>query len=358
MAEEVDIFEIIGHIDKKLRTEDEKDSFGIVLRSFFQYLIDDTESSKNIIFERFLVNFNKLKLLVRDTPQRIEIKTTNERNYKCKKLVVDLMLDEQKIVDFEKNLTERRFVVPSGYNEARSDFIRYKEVIFKVGRRIIRSCFNKINAVAEENDITIPVWVHDVVEKEKFYGFEPDFSLVEQSLVDSVDTYENWDEERKEPYEHALKSLDFLRSEVIGCDLDTLYSRWKETPPLFVPRHVAKQNPQTLYALYAEAVRTYTSGNFLACIAMCRSLFEHILINYYGATNDDDDNLAKIISWSEKKYKSLHALGLHKKRRKANRILHNYSGENIENKIALSFIETVKALVEKIPQEKLHNIRL
>jgi len=355
MAEEKSVFEIFGQIKEKVRSEDEKESFNIVMTGFLQYIIsDDTESSNNILFERFLVNFNKLKSLVKDAPQRIEIKATNERNYKFKKLVVDLMLDEQKIVDFGKNLIDKRFTVPTGYEQAKSDFLRYKEVISKVGRRTIRTCFDKINVVAEKNDIIIPAWVGDVIRKEEFYNFKPDFFWIEISLENSIVMNED-NGEMKESYEHALKSLNFLESEVVGSDFDTLYGRWKETPSIFVPEHVATHNPQTLYTLYAEVVRTYTSGNFLACIAMCRALFEHILINYYGANGKD---LEEKISNSESKFESLRELRLQNKRRKANRILHNYRGENIENKIVLNFIKTVKALIEKIPQKKIQTIRI
>jgi len=46
-------------------------------------------------------------------------------------------------------------------------------------------------------------------------------------------------------------------------------------------------------------------------------------------------------------------LGLHKKRIKANDLIHNYNGENIEDKTVLDFIKTVKSLIEGIPVSKI-----
>jgi len=91
----------------------------------------------------------------------------------------------------------------------------------------------------------------------------------------------------------------------------------------------------------------------VACIAMCRSLFEYILIKYYGAKIKTDDDLSAIISQAQKKYEFLNKLGLHKKRIKANDLIHNYNGENIEDKTVLDFIKTVKSLIEGIPVSKI-----
>src|SRR3972149_3042700 len=113
--------------------------------------------------------------------------------------------------------------------------------------------------------------------------------------------------------------------------------------PVFIPRHVVAKNPETLLKLYDEAIRTYVSGNYVACIAMCRSLFEYILINYYEAKIKAKDDLVDIISQAQKKYEFLNKLGLQKKRKKANDLIHDYNGENIGDKTVLDFIRTVKS---------------
>lgn len=349
MTEEVDFFEIIGQLKKKLRTDLEKEAFVIVFKNFINYFVLD-EKIESSVFIDFLVNFKKLKKEVKCSPERVEIKASNERDLKFRHIVVDLMLEDKKIINLGKQLNKKRIIVPTEYEEAKTDFIRYQHVIYKVGRKTILSCLERINETAKDNDIEIPSWFCDVLVKDDYFGFKPDLSGIYDS-IDSLIGFFDYDDDERARYEHALKSLEFIEREILGVDgLYTLYKRWQEAPLIFIPKHVAAKNPQTLLTLYDEAVRTYSAGNFLACITMCRSLYEHILINYYGAKTEDD--LTNIISWSEKKYESLKDLYLHEKRKKANNIIHNYNGEHIREKTVLDYIRTVKSLIERIPDKK------
>ena len=347
MTEKIDILEQMGHLNKKLKNKNEKDSFTIVFESFLSYIFEDYISNTDL-FEKFLIDFNKLKKLVGNTPQRVEIKAANEEGYEFKRLVVDLMLRYKKI---DNNINKRTITVPDGFNKAKREFSNYHDAISKVGHETLKKCSEIIDRVAGENDIKIPSWFYDVLKKEVFYGFEANFEWIYYALENMICSYN--DNDLKDNYEHALKSLEFLEQEVLGKNLSTLYNRWKSILPVFIPRHVVAKNPETLLKLYDEAIRTYVSGNYVACIAMCRSLFEYILIKYYGAKIKTDDDLSAIISQAQKKYEFLNKLGLHKKRIKANDLIHNYNGENIEDKTVLDFIKTVKSLIEGIPVSKI-----
>lgn len=349
MTEELDIFEIIDQLAKKLRTDDEKEALTIVGLIFFNHLDDDLSVVDNL-FENFLTKFNKLKGQVKNTPQRIELKIENERDANLRKLIVELMLADQNITNFDRCLSEKHFVVPTGYDAARIVFLKYRPVVFKVGRKIINSSSQKVKNFANDSDIKIPAWFFDALDMEKFFGFAPDFSCIYDDLENKMTMYEN-DPKSREPYEQALMSLEFLEVKVIGSSLSTLCKRWYDVPTLLIPRHVAVKNPMPLRKLYDEAVRTQVSGNYVACIAMCRSLIEHVLIKYYGA--NAVGSLDEKITWAEKRYESLLELRLHEKRREANDLIHEYAGKNVEGKVTLRFIETVKALVERIPVEKL-----
>ena len=74
---------------------------------------------------------------------------------------------------------------------------------------------------------------------------------------------------------------------------------------------------------------------------------EHVLEKYYLCSGDD---LGKIISEAERRYKHLRGLNLHSKRKLANKVLHDYEnrGKDIE-KAALDFLLTIRYLVTKTP---------
>lgn len=347
MAETIDIIEQMKQLSKKLQNKEEKESFTIVCKSFFSYIIEDFAGTTDL-HEKFLIDFNKLRKLVGNTPQRVEIKAANEEGYEFKRLVVDLMLRYKKI---DNNINKRTITVPDGFNKAKREFLNYQGVISKVGHETLKKCSEIIARVDRENDIKIPSWFYDVLTKEDFYRFEANLYCIYNALENMITLFEN-DDDIKDDYEHALKSLEFIEKEVLGKDLDTLYDRWKSIPPVFIPRHVIVKNPETLLKLYNEVYKTYVSGNYVACIAMCRSLFEYILIKYYGAKIKADDDLSKIISNAQKRYEFLNKLGLHKKRITANYLIHNYNGKNIADRTVLDFIRTIKSLIERIPVSK------
>src|SRR3990170_4438827 len=188
MTEKIDILEQMGHLNKKLKNKNEKDSFTIVFKSFSSYIFENFISNTDL-FEKFLIDFNKLKKLVGNTPQRVEIKAANEEGYEFKRLVVDLMLRYKKI---DNNINKRTITVPDGFNKAKREFSNYHDAISKVGHETLKICSYN------DNDL-------------------------------------------KDNYEHALKSLEFLEQEVLGKNLSTLYNRWNQSylylyPDMLSPR--------------------------------------------------------------------------------------------------------------------------
>jgi hypothetical protein len=138
--------------------------------------------------------------------------------------------------------------------------------------------------------------------------------------------------------------------DVIGIDLNSINSRWGSAPDLFIPDHALYTNIKPLVELYNEAVRAFVFGLYVASIAMCRALLEHILIYHYKFPKL---KLQDIISLAEKKFERLKKLNLDDIRDFGNKVMHRYEkGVKIEDKMVINYLLTLKALVQSMPQRK------
>lgn len=79
MTEEVDISNIIATLYKKLRTEDEKESFTIVLRSFFNYILTENFESRRVGSAHQISQ----KFSISQTPRRYAIVSEKRRPKTC-----------------------------------------------------------------------------------------------------------------------------------------------------------------------------------------------------------------------------------------------------------------------------------
>lgn len=127
-----------------------------------------------------------------------------------------------------------------------------------------------------------------------------------------------------------------------------IYNRWKKVPELLIPSRVLIVDPRPIIELYNEAVRTYVFGNKIASISMCRALLEHILEKHYHI---DEKDLEKMITKAEGQFKQFRKLNMQRKRRLANRIMHDYEKQQeIEDQIVIDFLKTLQAIVKNIPK--------
>ena len=134
---------------------------------------------------------------------------------------------------------------------------------------------------------------------------------------------------------------------VIGINFHDINRRWGNSPSLFISEKIKKKTNK-LIEMYNEAVKSYIFGLNVASTAMCRALLEHILINYYGMPKDD---LVKIVSLAEKKFRKLESLNLHKLRMDGNEVLHEYESKSrIEEVAVVSYLLSIRALVDFIPE--------
>jgi hypothetical protein len=143
-----------------------------------------------------------------------------------------------------------------------------------------------------------------------------------------------------------MGALNYFKK-VIGINFHDINRRWGNSPNLFISEKIKKKTDK-LVALYNEAVKSYIFGLNVSSTAMCRALLEHILINYYGIPKDD---LVKVVSLAEERFKKLKSLKLHKLRKDGNDVMHEYETKStIEDTAVVSYLLTIKALVDLIPE--------
>ena len=345
-------FLVDSEIYKLLSNNQEaKKAFFIVNNFYFSYLL-----SKDLELEVFVTKFNKLKKLTKNEPRRIDLIARNETKFENRQLILDLMLNGLILKRLLSQSKQKLLNSPDNFSRLWNEFNKYyKNDLYKTGKKILKTQLQIINNVLREHDLVFPV------EEDLLNIFNsdeiPNYSYLDwirYALEDLIGAYNGAEDEDslevKMIYQKALKGLDFLENNILKFDLENIYMRWHAVPAVLVPKSIAVKNPLILYDLYREVVSNYVLGNYLSCISMCRSLFEHILVRYYyDMQKDKDTDLSQIISYCSFKYDVIKSKNLHKLRLRANKIIHNYNGENIDDSIIFDFIRTVKYLIENIP---------
>lgn len=247
--------------------------------------------------------------------------------------------------------------VPSGFITAWRDYqSRFKEIIepFLVAdkEKQISGLLCRLRERAEKNGKDFEAVLDNLLVEYRTPGdsFDPMNDDPAELVCDIIDTYhdmvtgEFFSDDRPDK---ALGAWKFFES-TLGFSHKEVYKRWKSVPELFIPRHAASVNLRPIEELYDEAVRTYVYGNYVASIAMCRALLEHILQKHYKIENG---NLQDMITIAEGHFRKFRKLGLQKKRYLANRIMHDFEKQSdIEEKSVVEFLKTIRELVKNIPK--------
>jgi len=324
-----------------------KTAYSVIIRFIVLPLL-----KKEPELEIFMSKFNKLKKVVKNRPERIEIKVRNEIKFEFRQLILDLLDQSHRIVDSSLLSENKRLTSPDGFVKAWSEFrLKYKKDVYKAAKRILKSQQMIVNEYLKKDVESVEIETFDDFFKEtKYFSY---LYWARFALESLIDTYGDMEDKDKYQYKKALKDFDFLENKILNYDLDTVYLRWQSVPAVFVSKSIAVKNPEILYDLYKELVKNYVMGNYWSCISLCRSLFEHILLKYYyGKDKDRDATLEDIISYCSCKYEFLRKKDLQKLRVGANTIIHEYNGEDLEDKVVFDFIRTVKFLIENIPTKK------
>ena len=167
----------------------------------------------------------------------------------------------------------------------------------------------------------------------------------------------------------ALDAFDFLTL-TIGIDINDIFRRWREIPPIFVPPAVSNKHGDekgSLNDLLDNAVRAYVCGAPAAAIAMCRATLEMVLKLHF--LPDDhlkhekngnlkrnargellEEGLSGLIVMAEKRYNTIKSLNLKELRDAGDQFLHRYHSKvplsRADEKAIIQYMVTLKTLIQ------------
>jgi len=158
----------------------------------------------------------------------------------------------------------------------------------------------------------------------------------------------------------AAGALKWIR-ESVGLDLPEVERRWKEIPPIIVPKHVSDQHgiedPRSLFGYLDQVRLAYIIGADLAAISMCRATTEILIRFHYNMY--DQTRLGKLVESTQNKleFSFLRRHNLGAKIQKANHILH-VNKEDIKvdidhrsesQALVRDWIITLRKMIERAP---------
>lgn len=310
-------------------------------------------------YETFLALFLQLKKEVKNSPLTLGWLQTHTP--KLRRLCMELN-DVYKAISKNMASKSSKFsVVPKSFNKHWKEYNKnYQKIVEDIGNKESNETIKE--ALAELQSILKNPSIEEVAEEilinakeSRKIGsyFDPTkddpVKLIYDIFLTYHDMYVNdFCEDENINMDKAIGAWDFFE-DTIGIKFKEIYKRWKNSPHIYFPDDYQNQSIDNLINLYHEAVKSYIFGNNLASLAICRALLENVLINHYHFAGEDLD---KIITTAEIKHPYFRELNLHKKRKMANRILHDYKKDKpIKDSDILDFLHTLKSIIQKIPKQ-------
>lgn len=315
-------------------------------------------------FEQFLMFFNTVKSAALNEPSRIRTFYTQHENLRT---AVDTLFMFMNFGDFERWVlhSPRKYHVqtPQGFEEAFNDYReKWQEPVETAA--LLR---DRLSEIDEETSNKIFNLLKKVREPdpeldEDFDPLRHDGAKALAMMVEATQTYAELNENFYA--EIGLQAYDYL-TDTIGLDIDGVFRRWRNVPPIFMPAHVSNAHGLTergsLYDLIDDAVRAYVFGAPGAAIAACRAALEMVLKRHYGLDYQRrrkdgrmwDKGLGELIVLADEKYEFVQKQRLERLTNDANDIMHDYTrrkriSEKDEETI-LEFLMTVKFMIEHAP---------
>lgn len=312
--------------------------------------------------ERFLVLFNRLKEELNYSLQNL--KWLPSTKPKMAELCYQLDDTYRQLSRFIANQPTKSSIVPpifqKNWNEYRTNYqmkvaeiARLKKELYeKEKEKEVIELFRQLREKAEEKGQSEEEFLQEITA-----GFEKGmtFNPVEDDAASLLDDlfyliHTISDDPDFLPGVVTDKHIGALNyfEKVIGVDFHDINRRWGKAPNLFMSEKIKKKTDK-LIEIYNEAVKSYVFGLNVSATAMCRALLEHILIYYYGLPRDD---LVKVVSLAENRFKKLKSLNLHKLRKDGNNVMHEYEAKSrIEDATVVNYLLTIQALVNAIPEK-------
>jgi hypothetical protein len=305
-------------------------------------------------YEIFLMLFNQLKSKIEHSPKKLTWLP------KEKPEIVDLCykLDEtyNQINRYLSNQSNRSTVVPSSsfsknWDEYNNKYrVAVANIASPVKDKYIKEMVDQLSSNAELKGQSKEEFWEDMLEslsssKKRGDSFDPTEDNAYSLLAYLLSTAEDIaDSEMFGLGDKHIGAMQYYEN-VIGVDLGGINVRWNKVPNLYLSDKINKRTDK-LIELYNEAARCYIFGLNVASIAMCRSLLEHILVEYYKMK---EENLHDMIVYAEEKFKKLRSLNLHKLRMDGNSVMHDYEQKSrIEDQAVVGYLMTIRSLVDHL----------
>ncbi len=308
--------------------------------------------------EAFIMLFNQLKSKVNDSPTTLA--WLSDQKPSVRRLAYLVGESVEKIRKDRAKSTEKHSVVPPGFitawkeyeNHYASHIIQIVEAERKTGSD---DFLRKVQEIAESRNEDPGSLLEKMLSelelrREPGDSFDPAADDPAALIEDIFLTYKDVVDVgilSDEAAEKAIGAWHFFEK-TLGLNHHAIYNRWKMVPELLIPSHALSVNPQPIYKLYNEAVRSYVFGNKIAAISMCRALLEHILEKHYKI---EEDGLDKMITIVEGRYKHFEKMKMHEKRKLSNKIMHEYEKKpKVKDQAVIDFLIIIRTIVQHIPK--------
>jgi hypothetical protein len=289
------------------------------------------------------------------------------------------------VINRHRRISRRRFIVQADpkFRRAFEDYeARWKSLIdahWEEQRRMVDLALDKTTLTAadltllDENATGSPDATHSVgsVDEnaadqqptpERYdWEFDPDrdsaaelIEYVEGFLQVEIDS--GFRDSHTAMCSQAAGAMKWMR-ETVGLDLGEIESRWKEIPPIVVPKHVSDrhgiEDPYSLFGYLDQVRLAYMIGADLAAIAMCRAATE-ILIRFHYNQDDKTDLKTLVRSTQQKReFFFLQNYNLASKIEEANDILHFNKGDIKHRRrsqaLVREWIRVLREMIDRVP---------
>jgi len=304
-------------------------------------------------YQIFLMRFKQLKSVIGHTPKKLTWlpKEKQEISDLCYKL-------DQTFKEIDRHLSNqsnRSATVPSGFSQNWEEYkSKYMDKVNAIASplhdKYIQNALDQLICQAKSAGQSKEEALDAVIESVSQYtkpghSFNPTnddaYFLLGQLLSTAQDIAEA---EMHELGDKHLGAMQYYEN-VIGVDLEGINNRWNKIPNLYISDRINKRTDK-LIELYNEAARCHIFGLNVAATAMCRSLLEYILVEYYEIKKQ---NLKQMIIFAEKKFKKIRSLSLDALRKGGNSVMHDYEKKStIEDQAVVGYLMTIRSLVDHL----------
>lgn len=312
---------------------------------------------KDVRGDRFLADFNRLKLLTGNDPSNLDISRglSDEIQALCKDIAWNVRsferVERSSLLAFTDHIAPRSISARREYDDlwkravqlvADKDLMAYiSSLLDDVPGTSAQAADDSIGNGSDELSAAIADWKQNAVERSSWLNQIIEFAAGRLDQDESGDF--EW-------VRDGLDAWDTLTTS--GLHVSDVFWRRCAVPHILIPTHVAKhygKERASLYSRLKDAGIAFAFGAPLAALAMQRAVMEEVLTKHWGARKSkngyriEDANLPEL-SWDSR---------ADRLKRLANDALHNepdfMSSDELDRLIVQNF-QLLRLLIENAPE--------